>query len=66
MEWKIEVVTVPVSDLGRSIEFYRDKVGFEVDIDHKVNEEVRLVQLTPPGSACSAMGCCCVCWRRRC
>ena len=53
MEWKIEVVTVPVSDLGRSIEFYRDKVGFEVDIDHKVNEEVRLVQLTPPGSACS-------------
>ncbi|HEX2741617.1 MAG TPA: VOC family protein [Rubrobacter sp.] len=53
MNWKIEVVTIPVSDLDRSIEFYAEKVGFNVDIDFKVSDEVRLVQLTPPGSACS-------------
>lgn len=53
MDWKIEVVTVPVSDLDLAIEFYAEKVGFVVDIDQRVNDEVRLVQLTPPGSACS-------------
>jgi catechol 2,3-dioxygenase-like lactoylglutathione lyase family enzyme len=53
MDWKIEVVTIPVSDIERAREFYAEKVGFEVDIDHKVSEDVRLVQLTPPGSACS-------------
>lgn len=53
MDWKIEVVTVPVSDLDRAIDFYSNKIGFAVDIDFKVNEEVRLVQLTPPGSGCS-------------
>ncbi len=53
MDWKIEVVTVPVSDLDRAIDFYVEKVGFAVDIDHRVSDEVRLVQLTPPGSACS-------------
>ncbi len=53
MNWKIEVVTVPVSDLDCAREFYAEKIGFEVDIDHKVSEEIRLVQLTPPGSACS-------------
>jgi len=53
MDWKIEVVTVPVSDLDRSIDFYANKVGFAVDIDFKVSDEVRLVQLTPPGSGCS-------------
>ena len=53
MDWKLEVVTVPVSDLDLAIEFYAEKVGFAVDIDHKVNDEVRLVQLTPPGSGCS-------------
>jgi len=53
VDWKLEVVTVPVSDLDRAIEFYAEKVGFAVDIDHMVNDEVRLVQLTPPGSACS-------------
>jgi catechol 2,3-dioxygenase-like lactoylglutathione lyase family enzyme len=53
MDWKIEVVTVPVSDLDLAIEFYVEKVGFAVDIDFRVSEEVRLVQLTPPGSACS-------------
>ena len=53
MDWKIEVVTVPVSDLDRAMQFYAEKVGFAVDIDQRVGDEVRLVQLTPPGSACS-------------
>ena len=53
MDWKIEVVTIPVSDVDRARDFYVEKVGFEVDIDHRVSDEVRLVQLTPPGSACS-------------
>jgi catechol 2,3-dioxygenase-like lactoylglutathione lyase family enzyme len=53
MDWKIEVVTVPVSDIDRARDFYAERVGFEVDIDFKVSEDVRLVQLTPPGSACS-------------
>jgi catechol 2,3-dioxygenase-like lactoylglutathione lyase family enzyme len=53
MDWKIEVVTIPVSDVDRARDFYVEKVGFEVDIDHRISEEVRLVQLTPPGSACS-------------
>jgi catechol 2,3-dioxygenase-like lactoylglutathione lyase family enzyme len=53
MDWKIEVVTVPVSDIDRARDFYAEKVGFEVDIDFEVGDDVRLVQLTPPGSACS-------------
>ena len=53
MDWKIEVVTIPVSDIERARQFYAEEVGFEVDIDHRVSEDVRLVQLTPPGSACS-------------
>jgi catechol 2,3-dioxygenase-like lactoylglutathione lyase family enzyme len=53
MDWKIEVVTVPVSDIDRAKAFYVEKVGFEVDIDHRISDETRLVQLTPPGSACS-------------
>ena len=53
MDWKIEVVTIPVSDIDRAIDFYAQRVGFEVDIDFKVSDDVRLVQLTPPGSACS-------------
>ena len=53
MDWKIEVVTVPVSDLDRAIDFYEEKLGFAVDIDYRVSDEVRLVQITPPGSACS-------------
>ena len=53
MDWKIEVVTVPVSDVDRARDFYADKVGFDVDIDHRVSDDIRLVQLTPPGSACS-------------
>jgi len=51
--WKIEVVTIPVSDVDRARDFYAEKVGFTVDIDFKISEEVHLVQLTPPGSACS-------------
>lgn len=53
MDWKLEVVTIPVSDVDRARDFYAEKIGFTVDIDHRINEEIRLVQLTPPGSACS-------------
>ena len=53
MDWKIEIVTVPVSDIDRARDFYAEKVGFAVDIDHKISDDLRLVQLTPPGSACS-------------
>jgi catechol 2,3-dioxygenase-like lactoylglutathione lyase family enzyme len=53
MNWKIEVVTIPVSDVDRARDFYADKVGFAVDIDHRISDDLRLVQLTPPGSACS-------------
>ena len=53
MDWKLEVVTIPVSDQDLAIDFYARKVGFEVDIDYRISAELRLVQLTPPGSACS-------------
>ena len=53
MDWKLEVVTIPVSDVDRAIDFYAEKAGFELDIDQAVGEGIRLVQLTPPGSACS-------------
>jgi catechol 2,3-dioxygenase-like lactoylglutathione lyase family enzyme len=53
MDWKIELIAVPVSDVDRSIIFYRDKAGFTLDHDHRVSEGLRFVQLTPPGSACS-------------
>lgn len=53
MDWKLELVAVPVSDVDRAIAFYRDKVGFNLDHDHKVSDELRFVQLTPIGSACS-------------
>lgn len=53
MEWKIELVTIPVSDVDRAKAFYTEKVGFNADHDHRVSDEVRFVQLTPPGSACS-------------
>ena len=53
MDWKIEVVTIPVSDLDRARNFYVEKVGFEVDIDQSIGDRVRFVQLTPPGSAWS-------------
>lgn len=53
MEWKIEPVAVPVSDVDRAKRFYVDQVGFVEDHDHTVSDEIRFVQLTPPGSACS-------------
>ena len=53
MDFKLELVAVPVSDVDRAKEFYADKVGFTVDHDHTVSAELRFVQLTPPGSACS-------------
>ena len=53
MDWKLEVVAIPVSDVDRAKTFYAEQVGFNVDLDTTVNDEIRLVQLTPPGSACS-------------
>jgi catechol 2,3-dioxygenase-like lactoylglutathione lyase family enzyme len=53
MDWKLELVAIPVSDVDRAKEFYIDKVGFNADHDHQVSDELRFVQLTPPGSACS-------------
>ncbi len=50
---KLELVAVPVTDVDRAKEFYVDKVGFNADHDHTVSDEVRFVQLTPPGSSCS-------------
>jgi predicted enzyme related to lactoylglutathione lyase len=53
MQMKLEVVHVPVSDVDRAKAFYTEQIGFNADHDHQVNEELRFVQLTPPGSACS-------------
>ena len=53
MDWKLEVVAVPVSDVDRAKTFYSEQVGFHLDHDHTVNENLRFVQLTPPGSGCS-------------
>ena len=53
MDYKIELIAVPVSDVDRAKAFYVDQVGFVADHDHRVSESLRFVQLTPPGSACS-------------
>jgi predicted enzyme related to lactoylglutathione lyase len=53
MDWKIELIAVPVTDVERAKAFYSEQAGFSVDHDHTVSEEIRFVQLTPPGSACS-------------
>ena len=53
MDWKIELIAVPVSDVERAKAFYVDQVGFNLDHDHTVNDDLRFIQLTPPGSACS-------------
>ena len=53
MQMKLEVVHVPVSDVDRAKAFYTEQIGFNADHDHQVNDELRFVQLTPPGSACS-------------
>ena len=53
MEMKLELVPVPVTDVDRAKTFYAEQIGFHVDHDHRVTDELRFVQLTPPGSACS-------------
>jgi catechol 2,3-dioxygenase-like lactoylglutathione lyase family enzyme len=53
MDFKLELVIVPVSDVDQSIAFYAERAGFVLDHDHTVNENLRFVQLTPPGSPCS-------------
>lgn len=53
MDWKLELVAVPVSDVDRAKAFYTEKIGFNLDHDHQVSDDLRFVQLTPPGSACS-------------
>jgi catechol 2,3-dioxygenase-like lactoylglutathione lyase family enzyme len=53
MDWKLELVAIPVSDVDRAKAFYTEKAGFNADHDYTVSEEIRFVQLTPPGSACS-------------
>jgi predicted enzyme related to lactoylglutathione lyase len=53
MDWKLEVVQVPVTDVDRAKAFYTEQAGFNADHDHQVSDELRFVQLTPPGSDCS-------------
>jgi predicted enzyme related to lactoylglutathione lyase len=53
MDWKLELVAVPVSDVDRAKRFYTEQVGFNADHDRRVSDDLRFVQLTPPGSACS-------------
>ena len=53
MDWKLELIAVPVSDVDRAKAFYAEQAGFIAEQDHVVSDEVRFVQLTPPGSACS-------------
>jgi catechol 2,3-dioxygenase-like lactoylglutathione lyase family enzyme len=53
MDMKLELVLIPVADVDRAKEFYTEKLGFSLDVDHQPNEQFRVVQMTPPGSACS-------------
>jgi catechol 2,3-dioxygenase-like lactoylglutathione lyase family enzyme len=53
MDFKLELVAVPVSDVDRAKAFYTEQAGFNADHDHRVGDDIRFVQLTPPGSACS-------------
>jgi catechol 2,3-dioxygenase-like lactoylglutathione lyase family enzyme len=53
MDWKLELVILPVSDVDRAKDFYIEKMGFHLDVDHRAGEDFRVVQLTPRGSACS-------------
>ena len=53
MDFKLELVLIPVSDVDRAKEFYVEKCGFNLDVDHQPNQDFRVVQITPPGSACS-------------
>jgi predicted enzyme related to lactoylglutathione lyase len=53
MDWKLELIAVPVSDVDRAKDFYTEQAGFNADHDHRVSDDMRFVQLTPPGSGCS-------------
>ncbi len=53
MDWKLELVLLPVADVDRAKAFYSEKLGFHVDVDHRAGDDFRVVQLTPPSSACS-------------
>ena len=53
MDYKLELVLIPVSDVDRAKDFYTEKLGFNLDVDHRASDEFRVVQMTPPGSACS-------------
>ena len=53
MNWTLEVIVVPVSDIDRAKAFYADQLGFQVDHDTNISDDIRIVQLTPPGSGCS-------------
>jgi catechol 2,3-dioxygenase-like lactoylglutathione lyase family enzyme len=53
VEWKLELIVVPITDVERSKKFYSEQLGFDVDHDTRIGDDVRLVQLTPPGSTCS-------------
>src|SRR6266851_427706 len=53
MDWKLELIVVPVSDVDRAKTFYIEKAGFALDVDHSAGDDFRVVQLTPPGSSCS-------------
>jgi catechol 2,3-dioxygenase-like lactoylglutathione lyase family enzyme len=53
MNYHIEVITLPVSDVDRAVSFYTDRAGFSLDVDYQPNSKFRVVQLTPPGSSCS-------------
>lgn len=53
MDWTLELIVVPVSDVDRAKTFYVEQAGFNLDVDHRAGEDFRVVQLTPPGSACS-------------
>ena len=55
MDWKLELIVVPVADVDRAKAFYLEQVGFELHVDHSAGEDFRVVQLTPPGSACSVI-----------
>ena len=55
MDYKLELVPIPVADVDRAKAFYSEKVGFGIDVDHQPNDDFRIVQLTPPGSGCSIM-----------
>lgn len=53
MDFKLELVLLPVSDVDRAKDFYTEQVGFNLDVDHRPSDDFRIVQMTPPGSACS-------------